>query len=201
MLFREKGVGIDRINKLVTYSASNISRLNNTQIQNIIDYVDDRVHVISKTITNGNDQSHVTFAEMISSVTSQTSRTNSTFDCIYFRNKTLDQYSTLYREFSSENFDYYGITDEKLCPLCKLGHGEEESIEGRYTSESYFIKCEQRKIEGSKLEPVHNCSIGFFWSCYTNLYDQSCYGFVYFCQYFCLLNQNDLYFWWFTLNG
>ncbi|PKC01186.1 hypothetical protein RhiirA5_504760 [Rhizophagus irregularis] len=72
-------------------------------------------------------------------------------------------------EFSSENFDYYGITDEKLCPLCKLGHGEEESIEGRHTSESYFIKCEQHKIEGSKLEPVHNCSIGFFWSCYTNL--------------------------------
>ena len=51
MLFGEKGVGIDRI-KLVTCSASDISRLNNTQIQNIIDYV------ISKTVTIGNDQSH-----------------------------------------------------------------------------------------------------------------------------------------------
>ncbi|CAB5381925.1 unnamed protein product [Rhizophagus irregularis] len=38
MLFGEKGVGINRI-KLVTCSASDISRLNNTQIQNIIDYV------------------------------------------------------------------------------------------------------------------------------------------------------------------
>src|SRR6266496_974353 len=56
MLFGEKGVGIDRI-KLVTCSASDISRLNNTQIQNIIDYVNDQVH---KTVTNGNDQSHVT---------------------------------------------------------------------------------------------------------------------------------------------
>jgi hypothetical protein len=47
-----------------------------------------------------------------------------------FRNKTLDQYPNLYREFSSENFDYYGITNEKLCPLCKLKHDDEESIEG-----------------------------------------------------------------------
>jgi hypothetical protein len=146
MLFGEKGVGIDRI-KLVTCSASDISRLNNTQIQNIIDYVNDRVHVISKTVTNGNDQSHVTFAETISSVTSQTSRTNPTYDRTYFRNKTLDQYPNLYREFSSENFDYYGITNEKLCPLCKLGHDDEESIEGRYKAGSYFIKCEQREIE------------------------------------------------------
>ncbi|RIA99686.1 hypothetical protein C1645_730623 [Glomus cerebriforme] len=52
-----------------------------------------------------------------------------TYDCTYFRNKTLDQYPNLYKEFSSENFDYYGITNEKLCPLCKLKHGDEESIE------------------------------------------------------------------------
>ncbi|CAB5348865.1 unnamed protein product [Rhizophagus irregularis] len=37
-------------------------------------------------------------------------RTNQTYDCTYFRNKTLDQYpNNLYREFSSENFDYYGV--------------------------------------------------------------------------------------------
>ena len=65
MLFGEKGVGIDRI-KLVTCSASDISRLTNTQIQNIIDYVNDKTVtngndqscVISKTVTIGNDQSH-----------------------------------------------------------------------------------------------------------------------------------------------
>ncbi|PKK74668.1 hypothetical protein RhiirC2_863716 [Rhizophagus irregularis] len=112
-----------------------------------LNYVNDRVHVISKTVTNGNDQSHVIFAETISSVTSQTSRTNPTYDRTYFRNKTLDQYPNLYREFSSENFDYYKITNEKLCPLCKLGHDDEESIEGRYKAGSYFIKCEQREIE------------------------------------------------------
>ena len=59
----------------------------------------------------------------------------------------MDQYPTLYKEFSSENFDYYGITDEKLCPLCELEHGDEESIEGTYKAESYFIKCEQCEIE------------------------------------------------------
>ena len=80
---------------------------------------------------------------MISSVTPQASRTNPTYDRSYFRNKTLDQYPNLYREFSSENFDYYGITNEKICPLCD----DEESFEGRYKAGSYFIKCEQREIE------------------------------------------------------
>ena len=78
---------------------------------------------------------------------SSASQFKPTYDRTYFRNKTLDQYLTLYREFSSENFDYYEITDEKLCSLCKLGYGEEESIEGKYTFESYFIKCEQHEIE------------------------------------------------------
>ena len=64
----------------------------------------------------------------------------------YFLNKTLDYYPNLYREFSSENFNYYGITNEISCLLCKLGHDDEE-IESRYKAESYFIKCEQREIE------------------------------------------------------
>ena len=59
----------------------------------------------------------------------------------------MDQYSNLYREYSSEDFDYYSITDKTLCPLCKLGYDDEESIEGRYKTGSYFIKCEQREIE------------------------------------------------------
>ncbi|RIA85516.1 hypothetical protein C1645_830668 [Glomus cerebriforme] len=82
------------------------------------DYVNDKTvtngndqsHVISKTITIGNDQSHD-----LSPVTSQAS--------------TLDQYSNLYREFSSKNFDYYGITNEKICLLCKLEYDEKESLE------------------------------------------------------------------------
>ena len=59
----------------------------------------------------------------------------------------MGQYPNLYREFSSENFDYYGITDETSCPLCSLDHDDEESIEGRYKAGSYFIKCEQCEIE------------------------------------------------------
>ena len=59
----------------------------------------------------------------------------------------MDQYSNLYKEFSSENFDYYGITNKKLCSLCKLEHDDEESIENIYKAGSYFIKCEQREIE------------------------------------------------------
>ncbi|CAB4411356.1 unnamed protein product [Rhizophagus irregularis] len=83
-----------------------------------------------------------------------TSQSKPTYDHFYFRNKILDQYPNLYRECNSENFDYYGITDETSCriskktiyPLCKLGHDDKE-IEGKYKAESYFIKCEQREIE------------------------------------------------------
>lgn len=51
-LFEENGVGIDKI-KCVNCSANKISKLTNEQIQNVID------QVISKTVSLGNDQSHV----------------------------------------------------------------------------------------------------------------------------------------------
>ena len=133
-------LGIEKI-KQVSYSADAILSLSYPQIQNIIDHVNSATSSHNETV---HDQSHVTSAETISSVTPQASRTNPTYDHTYFRKKTLDQYPNLYREFSSENFDYYGITDETLCPLCKLGHDDEESIEGRYKAGS---KCEQREIE------------------------------------------------------
>ncbi|CAG8623169.1 6531_t:CDS:2 [Ambispora gerdemannii] len=64
-----------------------------------------------------------------------------------FRNKILERYPDLYYECSSENFDYYGITDKTICPLCKLDHDDDGDIEGRYEIGSYYIKCEQRGIE------------------------------------------------------
>ncbi|CAG8471214.1 5667_t:CDS:10 [Ambispora gerdemannii] len=60
-----------------------------------------------------------------------------------FRRKVLDQYPDIYYEYN----DYYGITDESLCPLCKLDHDDNNGIEGRYEIGSYYIKCEQRGIE------------------------------------------------------
>ncbi|RIA98627.1 hypothetical protein C1645_812500 [Glomus cerebriforme] len=45
--------------------------------------------------------------------------------------KILNQYSNLYREFSSKNFDYYGITNKKLCLLYKLEHDDKKSIKGK----------------------------------------------------------------------
>ncbi|GET51813.1 ribonuclease H-like domain-containing protein [Rhizophagus irregularis DAOM 181602=DAOM 197198] len=72
--------------------------------------------------------------EIISLITHQANRNNPTYNHIYFCNKILDQYSNLYREFNSENFDYYGITDGTSYPLCKLDHDDEESI---YRSQTY----------------------------------------------------------------
>ena len=100
-----------------------------------------------KTVPSGNDQ----IKDEMSTSASVSSASQSKPDHSYFRNKILDQYPNLYRECSIENFDYYGITDETtcgdyICPLCKLGHDDEE-IEGTYNTGSYFIKCEQREIE------------------------------------------------------
>src|SRR5262249_6658499 len=150
---------------VVTSSADAISRLTDAQIQNIINLYTDELTKSQKLIgVNNCSRARDLSAESnrsgskkspdvgISTLpTSQTSKTNQTnvraqskptYDRSYFRSKTLDQYPALYREFSSENFDYYGITDETSCPLCKLDHGDEESIEGRYKTGSYFIKCE-----------------------------------------------------------
>ncbi|CAG8619478.1 610_t:CDS:2 [Gigaspora rosea] len=102
-----KGIGIDKIG-VVTSSADAISRLTDAQILNIINELTKSQKLIG---TNVRSQS------------------KPTYDRSYFCNKTLGQYPTLYREFSSEKFDYYGITDETSCPLCKLEHGDEESVE------------------------------------------------------------------------
>jgi hypothetical protein len=66
---------------------------------------------------------------------------NPTHDHTYFRNKIVEQYPDLYWEGRDGNNDYYGITDESLCPLCKLDHYEDYGIKGRYKTGSYFIKC------------------------------------------------------------
>ena len=154
MLFGEGGVGIDKI-KQVTFSVYDISSLTINQIQSVIKNVTSAErtpdvpnpnHVTS--VTNRDDQINAPLISAeITTSHPQIPMTNPTYDRSYFRKKILDQYPNLYREFSSENFDYYGITNVKLCSLCKLDHGDEKSIEGRYKTESYFIKCEQHEIE------------------------------------------------------
>ncbi|UZO04209.1 uncharacterized protein OCT59_024600 [Rhizophagus irregularis] len=130
-LFGKNGIGIDKI-KLVSYSATEISKLTNAQIQNVIDQVkkyisDHQCHVTLKPVSSGNDQ----IKDEMSTSASVSSASQSKSDHSYFRNKILDQYPNLYRECSIENFDYYGITDaiicgDYICPLCKLGHDDEE---------------------------------------------------------------------------
>ncbi|PKC55481.1 hypothetical protein RhiirA1_503329 [Rhizophagus irregularis] len=107
MLFGKNEIGLDKI-KLVSYIVTEILKLTNAQIQNVIDQV--------KTYTS-NHQSYMTLIKTVPSGNDQ------------IKTETLVQYPNLYREFSSKNFNYYGITDETLCLLCKLGHDGDESIE------------------------------------------------------------------------
>ncbi|CAH1768853.1 14193_t:CDS:1 [Entrophospora sp. SA101] len=137
MLFGKNGVGMDKI-KLTTYSANEISKLTNTQIQNIIDQVK------LKTVPLGNDQTKKTLPE--TKIPSMPQVNIQTHTRAYFRNKLLEQYPNLYKEYSDGNDDYYGINAESLCPLCKLEHENEEGIEGEYNDGSYYIKCEVSEI-------------------------------------------------------
>nr|CAG8622833.1 7425_t:CDS:2 [Entrophospora candida] len=135
-LFKE--IGIDKI-KQITYSADAISSLTGVQIQNIINrFPKKNAHVIEPSISNDSEK-------LLETEVSASS--NPTRDCAYFRNKTLKQYPNLCQEGSDGNNDYYGITDESLCPICKSDHYEDKGIEGRYKCGSYFIKCEQRGIK------------------------------------------------------
>ena len=163
-----KGIGIDKIG-VVTSSADAISRLTDAQIQNIMNLYTDELTKSQKLIgvnncsrtrdlpaevpafSQPNASPEMISSDMFQASVSSASQSKPAYDHSYFRNKILDQYPNLYRECSSKNFDYYGITDETscgdyICPLCKLGHDDEE-IEGRYKAGSYFIKCEQREIE------------------------------------------------------
>ncbi|GBB88472.1 hypothetical protein RclHR1_01500002 [Rhizophagus clarus] len=140
-----KGIGIDKIG-VVTSSTDATSRLTNAQIQNIINlYTDESQKLIgvnncshARDLPAESNKSGSKKSPDVRISTPPTTKTNQinvqaqskpTYNRSYFRSKILDQYPNLYREFSSENFDYYGITNDTSCPLCKLGHDDEKSIE------------------------------------------------------------------------
>ncbi|CAG8608049.1 13938_t:CDS:1, partial [Cetraspora pellucida] len=139
-------VGIEKIEQ-VTYSANAISNLTYTQIQNIIN------HVLSKTVNFIHNQNNSEVSVSANNIPQETKILSTpqvsiqTHDRAYFRNKILWSYSDLYKEFSSENFDYYGIHEGSLCRVCRQSHEEGQSIKGRYKAGSYFIKCGQQEIE------------------------------------------------------
>ncbi|CAG8545093.1 4865_t:CDS:2 [Cetraspora pellucida] len=129
-LFGGRGVGIDKI-EYITYSTSTISGLKNTQIQHII------YEVTLKTVPKCHDQINVEEDLPEDKKTSSKKQINRKNNHANFIKKTLEQFPDLYYECSSENFDYYGITSETLCPLCKLDHEGEEGIEDKIRSKLY----------------------------------------------------------------
>ncbi|CAG8618728.1 16680_t:CDS:2 [Gigaspora rosea] len=63
---------------------------------------------------------------------------------------------------SDGNDDYYRITNNTLCPLCRLDHGDDD-IEGEYKNGTYYIKCIRKKLglnaktsESSQIEKTNN---------------------------------------------
>ncbi|CAG8603710.1 991_t:CDS:2, partial [Gigaspora rosea] len=141
------GIGIEKV-QAITCSTSAISSLTDNQIQDIINCFPKNSNVRIPTESSHSSNSKNMISEDKSLLETKISASsNPTYDRTYFRNKTLEQYPNLYKDGNSENVDYYGITDETLCPLCKLDHDDDEDIEGKYEIGSYYIKCEQCGIE------------------------------------------------------
>ncbi|RHZ90061.1 hypothetical protein Glove_8g5 [Diversispora epigaea] len=161
------GVGVDKI-KYITYSASTISGLKDTQIQHIINQVTSKTvtkchghtnsevseSIPSSYISNSSGPNNLPKAEVSALFTSQTEtktlpekQNNPTHDHAYFCNKILLRYSDLYKTFITEKFDYYDIIEGSLCPVCKLNHEDGKSVKGRYEAGSYFIIYGKHEIE------------------------------------------------------
>ncbi|RGB22114.1 hypothetical protein C1646_776612 [Rhizophagus diaphanus] len=170
-------IGIDKIKYITTYSVNSISELSDSQIQTIVDYFsknpntelpDDRDGTIidfKEDILNDQDNVLGEQAKPLVSATRAEVKVMPPIpqpetlihDRSYFRNKTLDQYPNLDRKFSSEDFDYYGINDETLCPLCKLDHDDEEGIDE--TGYELWQLSEDRLLINSK--PENKVSFSF----------------------------------------
>ncbi|GBC24128.2 hypothetical protein GLOIN_2v1869616 [Rhizophagus irregularis DAOM 181602=DAOM 197198] len=54
-------------------------------------------------------------------------------------NNRIEVQTNPLEEFSIENFNYYGITDEKSCSLCSLDYNDKKSIEEVFVNEFYNI--------------------------------------------------------------
>ncbi|CAG8556676.1 17037_t:CDS:2, partial [Acaulospora colombiana] len=109
------GIGKDKTKRVKSYSANGISKLTNPQIQYIIEY-------FSK-----NTEDALVSNKIIMECTPRTPGLALTWiNRLTQMRKVLDQYPDIFYEFNDENIDYYGISDEAPCPLCKFDHYDEE---------------------------------------------------------------------------
>ncbi|CAH1770660.1 8998_t:CDS:2, partial [Entrophospora sp. SA101] len=113
------GIGKDKI-EYITYSVDAISSLTETKVcEETLSEAE-----ISITTTPSISSSQISNLEDIEDKVNTSS--NLVHNRAYFRNKMEEQYPDLYWEGRDGNNDYYGITDESLCPICKSDHYEDK---------------------------------------------------------------------------
>ncbi|CAG8649107.1 2443_t:CDS:2, partial [Paraglomus occultum] len=143
-------IGKDKIKQVRSYSATTISCLTDTNIQNIINSVSKKSH-------NCETNPSRTYKEKLSSDFSLSPKIelDVSVDAPPVSKSTVKetspetkQYPDLYFEYmSKKNIDYYGVNAETPCPICKLNHEDEDGINGEYKDGSYYIKCEASGID------------------------------------------------------
>jgi len=158
MLFRKNEVRINKI-KLVSYNATEISKLTYLQIQNVINQVisktvlseNDQNHVISKTNqTNASTKSEVSVL-IISSQDSNFSSDSSKISpdnlliipydaCAPYINVALKEYPYLFLYNSDRHNDTYEFKNSGLCSRCEKKH-DKGKVVSRDIKGFYYIKC------------------------------------------------------------
>ncbi|CAG8779044.1 16251_t:CDS:2, partial [Cetraspora pellucida] len=127
--------------KLQTQSSLSYNKDNSSWPEKFVNYLIG-IDKIKYVTCSANDISKLTIAQIQNIINQVTSK------IISLRNN--QNHVTETEASSNKNDDYYRITDKSLCSLCKLDNDDDNGIRGRYEVESYYIKCEQHRIEIEK---------------------------------------------------
>ncbi|POG68146.1 hypothetical protein GLOIN_2v1799458 [Rhizophagus irregularis DAOM 181602=DAOM 197198] len=158
-------IGIDKIKYITTYSANSISELSDSQIQTIVDYFSKNPNT---ELPDDRDGTIIDFEEDISNDQDNVLEEQAKPLVLATQAEVIPsaRKNWMPREFSSEDFDYYGINDETLCPLCKLDHDDEKdrirsSLYKKYKKETGYEPwqlSEDRLINSKPENKVSNLS-------------------------------------------
>ncbi|RIB04587.1 hypothetical protein C2G38_2222000 [Gigaspora rosea] len=131
--YKDRVENIKRINKIDDQSARTLVY---NKIKALLLDISDIQDIINCFPKNSNvDDSSIKYQEMISGT-----------NCNVHVTKPSSSKDVSNIECSDGNDDYYRITNNTLCPLCRLDHGDDD-IEGEYKNGTYYIKCERRIVQ------------------------------------------------------
>ncbi|CAJ0899396.1 5898_t:CDS:2, partial [Entrophospora sp. SA101] len=120
-----------------------IEELKSNQHDEVITNLDKNIIVEQELKQQLSSPAHTSRSDQTSEEQDPSLDTTQNIVCMFKKANKLGQ-EAIYTECTDGNVDYYGITDNTSCPLCRLDH---DDIEGEYKDGTYYIKCEQHIVQ------------------------------------------------------